>query len=63
MSFVRLKLVENKQEGEGNRNKIIFVGSFIFLSEKYGNQTLDCVDIDDVVVVVNHESNNVTEVR
>lgn len=56
-----LELVENEQEGEGHWDETASEILLFFLKNR--NQALYAVHVDNVVVVVDHQPQYMTEVR
>jgi hypothetical protein len=53
---MRFKLVKNEEEWERLRDESIFLYGITSLTDKDFNHAFDSVDINDVIIVIDHES-------
>lgn len=62
MCFVGFEFVEDKQQREGQRDETVFeVRSSSWLVLKDSHETFDRIDINNVVVVIDHEPEYMAE--
>lgn len=56
MSFMRFKLVKNKEKRKRLRKKSVFIDGVCSFAKKYFDHAFDSIDVDDVIIIINHES-------
>lgn len=61
MRFMRFELVENEEERKRLRYKRVFIDRVSSFIKKYFYQTFYGVDVNDMVIVINHKSQNMTK--
>ncbi len=62
MGFMTFKLAKKEQQWKRGRNETVLNDPIVFFFAKDCDKTLDRVDIDDMIVVVDHESEDVAEI-